>query len=65
MARSVSRSAGSGRFVTSGHAARSPRTTVTQSVPSKGSGYRSAISGRYISAAAAARHPGTSISEGK
>jgi len=65
MARSVSRSAKSGRFVTARTAARSPRTTVTQRVPSNGTGYRSAISGRYISAAAAARHPNTSIAEGK
>lgn len=65
MARSVTRSARSGRFVTSRTAARSPRTTVVQTVPSKGSGYRSAITGKYISKAAAARHPSTSISEGQ
>jgi len=46
-------------------AARSPRTTVTQTVPSKSTGNRSAITGRYISAAAAARHPNTSITEGR
>lgn len=65
MARSVNRSASSGRFVTARASARSPRTTVRQSVPSKSSGYRSAITGRYISAAAAARWPGSSIAEGK
>lgn len=65
MARSVSRSAVSGRFVRSRTVARSPRTTVTQTVPSRGTGYRSAITGHYISAAAAARHPNTSIAEGK
>ena len=66
MGRSVSRSARTGRFVKASTAARSPKTTVTQSVPSKSSGghHRSAITGRYISDAAAARHPNTSISEG-
>jgi len=65
MGRSVSRSASTGRFVTARAAARSPRTTVTQSVPSKASGYRSAITGRFIGPAAAARHPNTSIAEGR
>lgn len=65
MARSVSRSAKTGRFVIQRTAARSPRTTVTQTVPSKSTGNRSAITGRYISAAAAARHPNTSITEGR
>ena len=65
MARSVSRSASSGRFVTARTVVRSPRTTVTQTVPSRASGYRSAITGRFISPAAAARHPNTSIAEGK
>ncbi len=61
----VARSAATGRFVSARTAARSPRTTVVQTVPSSASGYRSAITGRFISAAAAARHPSTSISEGK
>ena len=65
MARSVSRSARTGRFVSPRTTARSPRTTVTQTVPGKGTGHRSAITGRYISAAAAARHPNTSITEGR
>lgn len=66
MRRSVSRSARTGRFVKASTASRSPKTTVTQSVPSGASGghHRSAITGRYIGAAAAARHPNTSISEG-
>lgn len=64
MARGVSRSARTGRFVSARTAARSPKTTVTQSVPSKASGYRSAITGRFIGPAAAARHPNTSIHEG-
>lgn len=65
MGRSVSRSASTGRFVSGRTAARSPRTTVTQTVPSRATGYRSAISGRFITPAAAARHPNTSIAEGK
>lgn len=65
MASSVNRSARTGRFVTSSAAARSPRTTVRQSVPSQASGYRSAITGRFIGPAAAARWPNTSIREGK
>jgi len=66
MGRSVSRSARTGRFVSSSTASRSPKTTVTQTVPSDtvSGHYRSAITGRYIGAAAAARHPNTSISEG-
>ena len=66
MSRSVSRSAITGRFVGSASVARSPKTTVTQTVPSGSSSghYRSTITGRYINSAAAARHPNTSISEG-
>ena len=65
MARSVARSARTGRFVTARTASRLPNTTVRQSVPSKATGYRSAITGRFISPAAAARWPNASISEGK
>lgn len=65
MGRSASRSASTGRFVGARTVARSPRTTVTQTVPSRATGYRSAISGRFITPAAAARHPNTSIAEGK
>lgn len=65
MAKSVNRSARTGRFVTGKAAARSPKTTVRQSVPSKSTGNRSAITGRYVSDATAARHPNTTISEGK
>ena len=66
MARSVGRSALSGRFVRTATVRRSPKTTVTQKVPShaKVTHYRSAISGRYISHASAARHPSTSVREG-
>ncbi len=65
MARSVSRSAKTGRFVSPRTAARNPKTTVNQTVPSKAAGHRSAITGRFISPAAAARNPNTSIEEGK
>ena len=65
MGRSVPRSASTGRFVSARTVARSPRTTVAKTVPSRATGYRSAISGRFITPAAAARHPNTSIAEGK
>lgn len=65
MARSVTRSARTGRFVTSGTASRSPKTTVRQSVPSKAAGNRSAITGRFVTDATAARHPNTTITEGR
>lgn len=66
MPRSVGRSARTGRIVTRATVRRSPKTTLTQSVPShtRGGHHRSVISGRYISPAAAARHPNTSIREG-
>lgn len=65
MARSVPRSATTGRFVTTRAVARNPKTTVTQTVPSRAHGSRSTITGRFINVAAAARHPSTSITEGK
>ncbi|HET9301975.1 MAG TPA: hypothetical protein VFO20_04290 [Propionibacteriaceae bacterium] len=65
MAKSVAPSARSGRFVTARTAARSPKTTVHQTVPNKATGNRSAITGRFVSNAAAARHPNTTITEGK
>jgi hypothetical protein len=64
-ARSVARSASSGRFVTARTAARSPKTTVRQTVPSKAIGNRSAITGRFVSNVTAARHPNTTITQGK
>lgn len=64
MARSVARSARTGRFVTSRTAARSPKTTVRQTVPSKGTGHRSTITGRFVTKGTAARHPNTTINEG-
>ncbi|NTW38519.1 MAG: hypothetical protein HGA44_01320 [Cellulomonadaceae bacterium] len=64
MTRSVNRSSSTGRFVSSGTAARSPRTTVTQTVAGKKSGgtvNQSAITGRFVSDATARRHPDTTI----
>jgi hypothetical protein len=60
-----SRSAITGRFISRAAAARHPRTSVTESGRSAGSGthHRSAITGRYITGAAAARHPRTSVTE--
>ncbi len=59
------RSAISGRYVSKATAARSPRTTVTESGGNKGSGthYRSAITGHYVTEATAKRHPDTTVTE--
>jgi len=59
------RSARTGRYVTKGTAARSPRTTVAESGGNKGSGkaYRSAISGRYVTKGHAQRSPSTTVTE--
>jgi hypothetical protein len=62
------RSAISGRFVTSAHGRRSPRTTVREATggsgrSSGGASYRSAISGRYVTAAHAKRSPNTTVRE--
>ena len=67
MARTVSRSAGTGRFVSARTAARSPRTTTTERVGG-GTGNartvnRSAGSGRFVTTATAARHPSTTITQ--
>ena len=61
----VHRSAITGRYVTSGTAARSPRTTVTESGRNNSSGthHRSAITGRYVTPSTAARHPDTTVTE--
>ncbi len=65
MARSVSRSAMTGRFVRPSTVARRPRTTVTQAIGGGSNGqYRSAITGRYVTGATAARHPSTTVREG-
>ncbi|HXG25550.1 MAG TPA: hypothetical protein VNL94_01670 [Candidatus Binatia bacterium] len=61
----INRSAITGRFVSRATAARRPKTTVTQTVPSNGKGNRSAISGRFVTDATVARHRKTSIREGR
>jgi hypothetical protein len=61
----VHRSAVSGRFVSRATAARHPKTTVAQTVPSQARGNRSAISGRFITNGTVARHPKTSVREGR
>lgn len=62
---SRSRSAATGRFVPARTAARSPRTTVTESTSGRGGGphSRSAITGRYVTPQTAARHPNTTVTE--
>jgi hypothetical protein len=64
MARGHYRSAISGRYVTSGHGRRSPRTTVFESTANRGSSggaYRSAITGRFVTSAHGKRSPGTTV----
>lgn len=67
MARSVSRSARTGRFVTKTAAVRSPRTTTTERVGSgTGNGRsinRSASTGRFITDTVARRNPGGTITQ--
>ncbi|WP_139007039.1 ABC transporter ATP-binding protein [Arthrobacter crystallopoietes] len=67
MARSVNRSARSGRFVTKAAAARSPRTTTTERVGSgtanRRSVNRSASTGRFVTQATARRNPGGTITQ--
>ncbi|WP_174298588.1 hypothetical protein [Sphingomonas bacterium] len=63
---SNTRSAISGRFVTSGQGKASPHTTVHEaSGPSGSSGahYRSAISGRYVTTAHGKASPRTTVRE--
>ena len=61
-----SRSAISGRFVTKGHAKRSPRTTVTEKIGGKSTGGvgRSAITGRFVKPSTVRRNPRTTIKDG-
>jgi hypothetical protein len=66
-ARSVNRSAGSGRFVSKAAAARWPSKTTTERVGT-GTGNsrtvsRSASSGRFVTPAAAKRNPGGTINQ--
>lgn len=65
MARTVGRSARTGRFVPKAQVRRSPRTTTTETV-GRGTGntkavHRSAITGRFVSKATAQRRPATTI----
>lgn len=67
MARTVSRSARTGRFVSKATAARSPRTTTTERVGS-GTGNaravtRSASTGRFVTAATGRRNPAGTITQ--
>lgn len=67
MGRSVTRSAGSGRFVSKAAAARWPGKTTTERVGS-GTGnnrtvYRSASSGRFVTRARADGDPGGTIAQ--
>ena len=60
------RSAISGRFVTTEHGQRSPRTTVFESPGKSGSSgphYRSATTGRYVTDAHGQRSPNTTVRE--
>lgn len=60
------RSAISGRFVTSGHGRRSPRTTVREAAGRSGitgGRYRSAISGRFVTTSHGRRSPSTTVRE--
>lgn len=67
MARTVNRSAGTGRFVTKATAARSPRTTTTERVGAGTSNAhavnRSASTGRFVTSGTAARNPGGTITQ--
>jgi len=67
MARSVNRSAKSGRFVKASTAKRNPRTTTTERVGRGTSNNktvnRSAASGRFVKKSTVKRHPDTTISQ--
>lgn len=67
MARTVSRSARTGRFLAKKTAQRSPRSTTTERVGSGTSSgrtvYRSAITGRFVRRATAERHATTTIKQ--
>lgn len=67
MARSVSRSARTGRFVRASTARRSPRTTSTERVgrgtSNKRTVNRSTITGKFVKAATAQRRPSTTITQ--
>ena len=67
MARTVSRSARTGRFVKASTASRGRRTTSTERVgrgtSNKTTVHRSAITGRFVTESTAQRHPDTTISQ--
>lgn len=67
MAKSVSRSAKTGRFVTSKHAKASPKTTTTERVGRGTSNSktvtRSASSGRFVTTQTGKRNPGGTITQ--
>lgn len=67
MARTVSRSASTGRFVKASTASRSPRTTSTETVGRGTSNNttvnRSTITGRFVTESTAQRHPNTTITQ--
>lgn len=67
MARSVSWSARTGRFVKASTARRSPRTTSTEKVgagtSNKTTVNRSTVTGRFVKASTAQRHPDTTITQ--
>ena len=60
------RSAKTGRFVSKAHAARSPRTTVSESTTGKSTGgtYRSAISGRFVTTKHGKSSSSTTVRDG-
>lgn len=67
MARTVSRSARTGRFVKASTARRSPSTTVTERVgrgtSNKTTVNRSASTGRFVKESTVQRHPGKTIKQ--
>lgn len=67
MARSGTRarSAGTGRFITKAHAARSPRTTLVESAGARSSGgtYRSARTGQFVTTKHGKASPNTTIKD--
>jgi len=67
VARTVSRSARTGRFVSKAQAHRSPRTTsierVGRGTSNKTMVNRSTITGRFVTGSTAQRHPNTTITQ--
>lgn len=67
MARTVNRSARTGRFVSASTARRNPRVTSTEKVGNGTSNsttvHRSTITGKFVTSATAKRHPGTTINQ--